>query len=345
MKKIYLFILGLILIGISFIFSTLNIIRLMFLILGIFLIDIQVTKNYPKKIIFLMLLPIILLVTTYGIDILLVKYCHKIPIFSYEIVSSKKVKTYNSFFYRVFSCDNNLILDYGYTSNYACSLNDLQTHDVNAFLGETIASFHEYRHKFVKIQGKISKISGTNILELSPYSIDPKNTLNGYVEFNTSYIIRINTENDLSNLRIFDDITIIGLVNNLVEGENTIIDLINTVIVPSNVYDEYNLEIIENKEKELATYVEKNNIFLLGLSDIYVHYDENHIYELKYLITDKRLDMKQIIANTKAEKLTNEDKEEVGNIYDLEKFKVLVCQNKKIIIASHKNKITSNLCK
>ena len=101
MQRISLYLVGILLIILSFILEFLGIGRLIILVLGLFLIDIQVTKNYPHKIIFLLILPIILLVATYGIDLLLVSQFKRIPVFSYEIKSSDAMQTYNSIFYRV----------------------------------------------------------------------------------------------------------------------------------------------------------------------------------------------------------------------------------------------------
>lgn len=340
MQKISLYLVGILLIILSYILDFLGIGRLIILILGLFLIDIQVTKNYPHKIIFLLILPIILLVATYGIDLLLVAQFKRIPVFSYEIKSSDTMQTYNSIFYRVYACDKKNVIDYGYQKNYACSPALLDTLDVNAFVSESIS---EYRHKFVKLSGKISKISGVNILELSPYKIDSENTLNGYVVFNTEYTIRINTEQDLSNFRIYDDITVIGLVNNLTPNTTTI-NLVNPIIIPSNIYDEYTLEVIENNENTLVNYVDKDNIFLLGLDNIYFHYDENHIYELNYLITDKRVTIKDLIKDIDSEEVKNEEEIVYGKLYKLDKYKVLICENKKTIISNNNQKINDTLC-
>ena len=344
MQKIWLLIIGIILIILSFSLDFLGIFRLIILIIGILLIDMQITKNYPKSKILLLFLPIFLLIVAFGLDILLVANFNKVPVFSYEIKSSEKVSTYNSFFYRAFSCNHKIIMDYGYQKNYVCDNNDLETHDVNAFLGETIASFHEYQHKFVKLQGKISKISGVNILELSPYKEDAKNTLNGYVEFNTEYVVRINTESDLSQFRIYDEVTVIGLVSKLTKDSATIIDLNNTVIIPSDIYDNYSLEIIENDSKEITNYVEKKNVFLLGLNDIYVHYDENHIYELKYLITDERIKVNDLIKDTNPEEIKDEEENIIGNYYKFSKFNIISCQNNKTILINKNLNINKDYC-
>ena len=47
--------------------------------------------------------------------------------------------------------------------------------------------------------------------------------------------------------------------------------------------------------------MEKENIYLWGLSNIFIHYTNNHIYELSYLITDHRLSIADLIKN--AEKI------------------------------------------
>lgn len=341
MQRVGFYLLGFIFLILGFVFNYLGIWRLIMVIVGLILIDMQFTKNHASKLLISIFFPLGLLILTYGLDWILVANLNRVPVFSYEVKSSDKLSTYNSFFYRVFKCEKNLIMDYGYQKSYECSASLLPTHEINAFLSESLASVQKYLHKFVKISGKISKISGVNIIKLSPYEIDPKNTLNGYVLFNTDYRIKINTNNDLQNYRIYDDLTVIGLVNQINDKE---IELVATKLINNNDFSKYDLEIIESKEKELLNYVEKENIYLWGLSNIFIHYTNNHIYELSYLITDHRLNIADLIKN--AEKIAIKDEEEniVGSNYKLENMQILICQNKKKIISSKKQNITANLC-
>ena len=339
MRKIVLLFAGLLLVLISFLLNYYTMSRLFLLIIGIIIIDIYFTVKYPKKILLLLSLPILFLILTYGIDILLVKYFNRIPIYSYEERSSEKLSVYNSFFYRTFNCNGKLIMDYGYRSNYACSPDDLDTLDVNALL----SAADNYNHKFVKIAGKISKVSGINVLELAGYNIDENNKLNGYVTFNKD-LVKVNTNEDLSRYHIYDEVVVIGLINKITKNENITIDLTNTLIIPSDIYNTYDLEVILDKENGLTSYIEKNNLYLLDIDDIYIHYDNNHIYELKYLINDNRLTIEDLLIDKESKKLKDKDENEYGKIYELDKFNILKCNNDKTILMNQKSKVNNDLC-
>ena len=339
MRKIVLLVAGLLLVLISFLLNYYTMSRLFLLIIGIIIIDIYFTVKYPKKILLLLSLPILFLILTYGIDILLVKYFNRIPIYSYEERSSEKLSVYNSFFYRTFNCNGKLIMDYGYRSNYACSPDDLDTLDVNALL----SAADNYNHKFVKIAGKISKVSGINVLELAGYNIDENNKLNGYVTFNKD-LVKVNTNEDLSRYHIYDEVVVIGLINKITKNENITIDLTNTLIIPSDIYNTYDLEVILDKENGLTSYIEKNNLYLLDIDDIYIHYDNNHIYELKYLINDNRLTIEDLLIDKESKKLKDKDENEYGKIYELDKFNILKCNNDKTILMNQKSKVNNDLC-
>ncbi len=343
MKKVVLYIIGFLLIIISLVLNTFSFWRISLLLLGIILITINLTLNYPKKTFLLISMPLILLLFTYTIDTILATNLKKIPVYSYRIKSSEKVSTYNSFLYRVIDCDNTLTVDYGYNLAYSCSNDALDTHEINAFLSETLESYKSYHHKYIKLNGKVSKISGANILELSSY-VEDDDSLNGYVNFNTEYTIRIKTNSDLTKYRIFDEVTVIGLVNSLTKGETIIIELIDAIVLPSTIYDDYSIEILESNDQELVSYVEKNNIYLLGLKNIFVHYDDKHIYELNYLIADERIMLDDILKNHDYQELKDEDDVVQANIYELDKFKIMKCQNGRTIFSPLKTKLKIDYC-
>ncbi len=345
MRSKVLYIGGFVLIILSFLLNFFSVARLVLLIGGILLIDIETTLKLAKHPFIILIIPLFLLVFTYGVDMLLATKLNRVPIYSYEIKSSKNMATYNSFFYRIYHCQNKNVTDYGYQLSYACRATELEEHDINAFLSESLARFADYQNKFVKIRGRVSKISGEDLMELSSYKIDANNTLNGYVEFNTEYRLRLKIKADLSNYKIYDDVTVIGLVSRQNKEQNdTIIELIDAIIVPSTLYENYTLEVIASDSKDLTSYVEKEQIYLKGLSNIYLHFDESHIYELKYLITDKRITIADLIQDSEAKELKDKDDVTVGTIYEKDKFKVIKCQNKKIIISNKEEKIKANIC-
>ena len=165
-------------------------------------------------------------------------------------------------------CKKDLILDYGYNKNYACSNDLLETISVNKFLQDSKASFKEYKYKFVRINGKVSKISGNEVIEMAEYT-KSDDVLNGYVNFNLSNSLKVLTKDDLSKYRIYDYIDVIGRVS---EYQNGVIELMDVVLIPSGLYDSYSFEIINNndnnnnqqniKQRSRKNKHRKNNIFL-----------------------------------------------------------------------------------
>ena len=344
-KRIFLF-LGILLILVAFLISFYTFFRVIMLFIGIGLIILSFTMNKNKKYIFLIILTISLFVGSYWIDYFLFSKFNHIPIYVYKIESSKKVKVYNSFFYRIYSCDKNLILDSNKTKPYVCGKNDLEEHDINAFIPEVISSFKDYNQKFIKLNGKISKISGVDTLELSTYK-EAEDSLNGYVEFNTDYTVRIKVDNfDLASLRIYDNITVIGSVYNLEKVEETyIVTLADPLIIPSNIYNDYTFDVVESDSNELVSFVDKTNDYILGLSNIFVHFDQDNVYELSYLITDSRITVKDLIKDVEYSELKDDEETVKAKKYELEKFNILTCEkNDKVIFANKKSKLNIDMC-
>ena len=343
-KSIILLVIGIILLIIPFNFSTYNLIRLIVLAIGIFLITLSFIFHENKNIYLVILTPIILIFLSYAIDTFLFYKFNRIPLFVYELKSSKSVSTYNSFFYRIYKCDDDLILDYGYKKNYVCNENDLEAIDINTFLNDSNKTYQEYKGKFVKITGKISKLSGAESIELSSYK-ESTDSLNGYVSFNNNYILRIFVNENLNNYRIYDDITIIGRVESITDENGiSIINLVDAKLIPNNIYKTFTYEIVNSNDKNLLSLVSEQNYYLYGISNLNVRYANNTIYELSYLITDDRITLDDIIGNYSATNFYDESRNLVAKGYELEKFNVLVCENDRKIIANKNFELNSNLC-
>ena len=346
MKKstVVLLIIGIILLIIPFCLSEYSLARIIILALGIFLITLSFVFLKRKNIFLIIILPIILICLSYAVDTFLFYQLSRIPIFVYEIKSSDNISTYNSFFYRIFNCNGDLILDYGYHKNYVCNNNDLNTIDVNTFLSDINNTIKSYHNKFVKISGKISKISGSEVIELSSYTTST-NSLNGYVNFNNDYIIKVHVNESLSNYRIYDNITVIGRVTTKKEeNDQIVINLIDTVLIPSDIYQTFTYEIINDNANKLVSLVSEQNYYLYGIKSLNIKYANSAIYELSYLITDSRITLDDIIGQTSAYNIYNADNVLVAKSYELEKFNVLVCENTKKILANKNLALNSNLC-
>lgn len=342
MKKrlIVLLGLGLTLMIVPFLINIYSIFRIISLVLGIILITVSLCLKKKRNIFYIILVPLIMLVFSYGIDTLLFYTLKRVPVFSYAIKSSDKMRTYNSFFYRVFDCNGNLTLDYGYTKNYVCSNDCLDAININSFMQDAEESFKKYHHKFVHIYGKISKITGNENIELASFT-QVDDTLNGYVNFNLNNILIVNTDENLSKYRIYDYVDVYGKVTSINDGKIT---LTNTKLVASDIYDTYSFEIIASDDNKLTNLVKEKDYYYYGLNTINVKYDGNNIYELSYLLTDDRFKFDDLIKDKEYEVFKNEEDLEVAKKYKLEKFDLLECSNGKKIVANSKSKANQSIC-
>ncbi len=342
MKKrlIVLLGLGLTLMIVPFLINIYSIFRIISLVLGIILITVSLCLKKKRNIFYIILVPLIMLVFSYGIDTLLFYTLKRVPVFSYAIKSSDKMRTYNSFFYRVFDCNGNLTLDYGYTKNYVCSNDCLDAININSFMQDAEESFKKYHHKFVHIYGKISKITGNENIELASFT-QGDDTLNGYVNFNLNNILIVNTDENLSKYRIYDYVDVYGKVTSINDGKIT---LTNTKLVASDIYDTYSFEIIASDDNKLTNLVKEKDYYYYGLNTINVKYDGDNIYELSYLLTDDRFKFDDLIQDKEYEVFKNDEDVEIAKKYKLEKFDLLECSNGKKIVANSKSKANQSIC-
>ena len=339
MKKIIvLLIIGILFLIIPNFFNAYNILRLISVLLGIILITISLIFSPNKNIYLIVIMPLFLILLSYSIDIFLYSKFNRIPIYVYEIKSNDNISTYNSLFYRIYNCNNTLTLDYNYQKKYVCGNDTLDEIDINTFLLNPKENFKIYKNKFVKIIGKISKISGRELIELNAYD-ETVNALNGYVTFNNDYKIDVHLDEDLSNYRIYDYLTVIGRV---VSYENGTIILEDAYTIPSDIYDDYTYEVTTNNTKNLKILL--NNYYLYGIDSINVKYSNNSIYELNYVLTDGKINTGDIINNIGGEILRNSENIIVAKKYELDDFNIMVCENDKTIFANKNYELNANLC-
>ena len=331
---------GLTLMIVPFLINIYSIFRIISLVVGIILITVSLCLKKKRNIFYIILVPLIMLVFSYGIDTLLFYTLKRVPVFSYAIKSSDKMRTYNSFFYRVFDCNGNLTLDYGYTKNYVCSNDCLDAININSFMQDAEESFKKYHHKFVHIYGKISKITGNENIELASFT-QGDDTLNGYVNFNLNNILIVNTDENLSKYRIYDYVDVYGKVTSINDGKIT---LTNTKLVASDIYDTYSFEIIASDDNKLTNLVKEKKYYYYGLNTINVKYDGDNIYELSYLLTDDRFKFDDLIKGKEYEVFKNDEDVEIAKKYKLEKFDLLECSNGKKIVANSKSKANQSIC-
>lgn len=343
MKRIYSIIVGLLLCITPFCVDTYSLYRLIAITIGMFIIIITYATYKKKNIIFLLILPILLVGVTYMIDHILAMKLNHVPIYAYEVKSSDEVSTYNSFSYRIYDCGQKRIFDNGYKLEYMCSKDALKTIDINAFLKDPEEAFHKNKEKFVKIKGKISKISGKDLIELSPYE-ENIDALNGVVKFDANISLRIKTFNDLSAYRIYDDFLVIGQVEKIErEKEKVIIHLTDTVYYSGEDYQTFTYEVEPMDTLEVKEYMKNKEYYLYGLNNIYLKYKNFSKYELSYVLTDERIFLEDILDDAKKRDITKEN-EVIATIYEKEDFDIIKCINNKVYFTKKNISGNDNLC-
>lgn len=333
-KKIILIIISLFLMILPFFINVYSIYRLILVCFGITLLDVSFAINKKNNIFLLIYLPIVFLIFTYSIDYIKTYALDLKPIFIFENKINNKVSIYNSLFYRIYKCENEYYFDNNYEKNFTCNPDLIENIDINKLLNEPKNSFKEYKNDFIKVTGKISKIVGTSSIEMQAYNL-VEGELNGYVKFNETSKLIINLNGiDVSNYKIYDYITVVGLLNSYDDNINKL-TLIDTVLEEKELYNEYTIHIIENDNEEIKEYV--NNIYLYGIDNIYLDYNVDK-YELSYVIKDKKITLDELIRNSE---IIEEDNIKT---YKLDKFNVISCNEEKNIIINKNIKLDYSIC-
>lgn len=340
MKKenIYFIVLGVLFIFTPFFIKIYSVFKLIAVLIGIILTSIGLIANTDNKIYKVMLFPIMLFAFIYLVDYYSFIIIKKVPVMAIEYKSSDKVSTYNSLLYRVYKCDKSLVLDKKYKKNYACDNNDVPLISVNDFLESNVSLvYSKEKNKFVHLKGRISKIIGDNSIEISPY--EGNIGINGYVSFidNKKVVIKDIKVNP-SKYYIFDEIEVIGLVSSFTTEENTeIIYLTNVKIIDNHLYDEYEIMVNNNNSKEISNM--QNNVYYLGIENIYYKYDSNNIYDLNYILSDKRESIDNMVSGKEYKQ-----NESMDRIYNFDSFNIVRCANEKTIFVNKNYKINDDIC-
>lgn len=335
MKRKILYVISGVLILISYLLNFYSVLRIIILLLGIFLLS-YLLSNKVKLNLFVFLYFILILISSYFIDYSLSCFYRRIPIYSIRIKSNNEISTYNSFLYRLYDCNSNMVFDNGYKKDFVCTTTLLENIDINKVLTDPSKFYKKNNKKFVKITGKISKINGNSSIILKSFSIDDKNTLNGYVSFQDNYILNVSLNNkvDVTNYKIYDYITVVGELTNY---RNKTLYLDNIVLEDKGIYKDYKLSVIKpSKCQGITEYTD--NYYTYCLSNIYVDYKVDK-YELSYLLKDKKISFNNLKSNyLKFEEKDNYD------LYYLDTFNIIVCNDKKTIFIPKDSDETYNLC-
>lgn len=345
-RRLTLIIIGLLLTLIPYFINVYSIIRALSIFFGIVSLIIAITLNKKGETLLIVILPIVFILMAFGFDYGIVHIFNTTPIFANKVISSNKVITYNSILYRVYSCNNKIIIDNFYKLEYPCSSNDLETHEVTTFLTNVLENYQSYKDNFVKITGKISKINGTYNLELQNYTKTDE-SINGYVMFNDSVTLEVNFNEvkELTNYKVYDNVTVIGKVDKLIQSfDKYTLKLIDSVILDSDLYNHFELSIIPKNscDNDKVKYEEMDNLvyYTSCIDKVLIKYNEDNIYDLSYELLDKRVTLNDLIN------LSKESKEENGNtLYIYDDFNILKCANQnEIIIGTKKLEVNSPYC-
>jgi len=335
-EKLVLIIISLILIVVPYFFNIYSIYKLISVCLGITLLDIGFTIGKKRNIFLIIYLPILMLILTYGVDYLLTYTFNKSPIYVFENKINNNVSVYNSLFYRIYKCDNKIHFDNNYEDSFMCNTSLIEEIDINKLLNEPEISYKEHKNNFIKVTGKISKITGTNSVEMQEYTL-VDGMLNGYVKFNETSKLIINLNGiDVSNYKIYDYMTVVGLLSSY-DKTNNVLTLTYTKLEERELYNEYDIHVIESSkcENTLKEYID--NYYLDCLENIYLDYKIDK-YELSYALKDKKITIEDFLRNIKVEENEN------YKVYKHEKFNILSCSDTKNIIINKNKKIDYFLC-
>lgn len=331
--KVILIIVGLLLILVPFLINIYNIFRLVSLLIGIIVLLIGLIIGKRKLILKVSVYPLVIIGAVFLGELVSVIFFKMVPIIAFAHASSSEVKTYNSLLYRVYDCGGVLTVDYNYEKDFLCNPSLIEEISINKLLENPKESFNKYKGKFVHIKGKINTIIGESSIALNAY--DEKIELNGYVTFDfEKRVIIENLVINPSEYYVFDFVSVVGLVNSYEEKDGiTTIKLTDAQMLKSDVYETY--ELLVNNIKDYSKVKTDDKLYYLGIEGIYYKYDENNIYEIDYLLLDKRETLENLINGINAV-----DLEDNNMLYELDNYNIIVCSNDDIIFA---NKDITNL--
>ena len=253
-KNVFMIIIGIILIVIAFLLTSLSYFRILLTVIGVtlFVIAVSRTDKMSKKMCTLLFLLFMLISVL--IDSIIVLNLNRIPVYSYNVITNHNSKVYNALGYRVWDCEGKeLKVDRFYKLGYYCDVNDMEAIDSNAFLSQVVDNYDNYKNNYIKISGKISKKEGINYIEMQSYQSN-EITLNGYVSFSDSVTLRAVFKSEkeaLNSYDIYDNITIVGKVWYLKqENDKYIVYMDDAKVVDEEVLGDYSIVVTESKSCE-----------------------------------------------------------------------------------------------
>lgn len=313
-------------------------------IISIIIFTFSIKKKNNLKNVQTIIILISIITVSFFLDGMLSITLKKIPVFSYNIISTKQTRIYNALGVRVWQCNKenykDLIVDPFYKKGYMCNGEDIETIDSNSFLNSIVQNYNDYKNTYVKINGKISKKTGQNYIEMKPYK-NSDITINGYVEFADNITLRIifnETEKNLDNYDIYDEITIVGVIKNLeTTSDKHIIYMYDSKVVSDINLNDYTITITPketcNNNTNLIYSNDSYNVYTYCLEEIIVSYPDNK-YELATSLSSNKISIEELYEAP----INSEDYDKDSRkMYTFDNYNVILCDqsiSKDIFIGS-----------
>ena len=325
-----------------------NINRLILLILGIIISLIGLISDRKRRISIIALYALTLIIGLFFLDVGFVYFMKFKPIFAISVKSSNHFKTYNSFLYRQFECDNKIYTDVFYKKSNYCKSNLLEEKDINILSSDIINNFKKYKNKFYVIDAKVSYKEGNNKIDLKSYTVNNDDSINGTVIFNDNIIYKCNLfdNTNIDSIKLYDNVKVVGRIANIKKDDDVYTIIIkDAYLINDNNYDEFSINVVENKScvKDKSEYVDtkENKYYTSCLSNVYVVYD-NDVYDLNYVLKDEKITLEDLLKDYN-NKETKELEDKEYSLYEYEKYNILVC-NDNVIIGNKKLSLENNYC-
>lgn len=345
--NIFSLIISLILICTSIYLSDQGVIRPLLWIISIIILSINIVNSFNIKFTKIVIIFLTLFILSIFVDSIIVITFKRIPVFAYNVISTRKTIVYNGIGVRAWQCDknnyNDIVIDLFYNKGYICNAEDIDVIDSNSFLNSVVENYQDYKNSYIKINGKISKKTGQNYIEMRPYEKTDV-TLNGYVAFADNITLRIlfneNSE-ELDNYDVYDEITIVGIVKNLEsEDGKHIIYMYDSKVLSTVNLNDYTISATTESscttDKNIIYSNETTNIYTHCLENIIVTYPNDSKYELSYILSSNKINVNQLHKKYLSKETSQVDD---SIMYKFENYNLLICdkKNSKDMIYGPKN--------
>lgn len=353
-KRIFLLIIGIILILIALIINNLEILRFILCLMGIILLTIGNSLERSHNKLFIPLFAFIITLFVIASDYLVVCAFKKLPIFTYSIVTNDTAKVYNGLGYRVWVCNNDdhdFKVDPLYKLGFYCSIKASTSEDINNVLKEINLNFDRYEGAYLKVTGRITNIIDNQTFTMQAYTKTDNNyeyddtvTLNIYFNMPSSV---------LSNYNVNDEVLITGKIDSKETNNNKVtIKMIDSSFITSNAEDDsddtYDFTVDNNiycqYDKELWFETNNNIYYKSCVDDVNLKINDSEYNLMNALknnlitLTDLENDANGYLSNSKDGSI----------IYTYNNFKMLVCDpqsSKDVILGKTDLSFDSGYCK